>query len=102
MKFEVTVGDILDMASDGEKDMLFEDLVNAGHGKDVEDMVDDATTNEKRRIFDQLWEEGFGEDYIEDYVRNNRTTAIETKRFMMDKHDEYLLEYLIEKYKYFG
>ena len=96
MKIEFDVDDILAAASNSEKEELYNEL-KEDYSEDVEDLVDNARSSEKRRIFDSLWESGYGDDY----VNENQKVTIEDKRFMMDKKDESMLTYLIEKYKYF-
>lgn len=101
MKIEFSVDDILTHASNNEREELLKELQNEGAGRDITELVDEATTNEKRMIFDELWAEGFAEDYIKEYSQGNMGQSIESKRFMMDKRDDNMLTYLIEKYKYF-
>lgn len=98
MKFQVefSVDEILDSAKSYEKRQLY-DALEEDFGKDVEEMVDDAFSSTKQRIFDNLLDEGYGEHLFPEEV-----SSLDDKRFMMDKEDEAMLDYLIEKYRYFG
>lgn len=97
MKIEVSVDDILDNTSEYEKQTLYNEL-KGEYGEDVEDLVDDAFDSTKRTIFRNLMDEGYGDHLL----NNDEPLSLEDKRFMMDKEDEDMLDYLIEKYKYFG
>lgn len=97
MKIEVSVDDVLDYASEFEKQTLYDQL-KEDYGEDVEDLVDEAFDSTKRQIFRNLMDEGYGDHLLND----EEPVSLEEKRFMMDKEDEAMLDYLIEKYKYFG
>lgn len=96
---EKTPIDILELTDRSERKLLYEEL-ESEFGEDIEVLVNKASSFEKTNIFDELWSEGYGEDYLMEKVNIKKT--IEDKRYLMDKADEDTLNFLIEKYKYFG
>lgn len=97
-KIEVNINDILEKASYNEKQRLYDELKD-DYSEDLDDQVNWAFDSVKKRIFNNLVDEGFADYLLDD---NQENLTIEDKRFMMDKEDETMLDYLIEKYKYFG
>lgn len=61
-----------------------------------EEIIRSSTESDKQDLFDLLVEQGFSIDEEE-----TPSTILE-KRYMMDKSDDDMLMYLIEKYQYFG
>lgn len=101
MKFEIdlTPSEILEHADRSDRRDFFEEL-ESEFTPDVEDLVDRATNYEKRRIFDKLMDNGYGDELLKN--DDESPTTIEEKRYMMDKADDDMLMYLVDKYKYFS
>lgn len=99
MLINISVDDILENAERIEKKELYDGLKDEV-GDDLEDSVSFASEGVRQRIFDELISNGFGDNFVEEECI--QPTTIENKRYMMDKEDDDMLTYLIEKYKYFG
>jgi len=95
---EKTPDEILELTDRSERRVLYEEL-ESEFKQDIEDEVYRASSYEKGRIFDSLLDEGFGNDLFHE---DELPTTIEDKRWMMDKADDDMLMYLIEKYRYFS
>jgi len=95
---EKTPDEILELTDRSERRLLYEEL-ESEFAEDIEDEVYRASSYEKERIFDTLIDEGYGNHLFHE---DDLPMTIEDKRFMMDKADNDMLMYLIEKYKYFG
>jgi hypothetical protein len=90
---EKTPDEILELTDRSERRLLYKELEDE-FKEDIEDLVYRANRYEKERIFDSLIDDGYGDDLFHDMT-------IEDKRYMMNKADDDMLMYLIDKYKYF-
>lgn len=95
---EKTPDEILELTDRSERRLLFEEL-ESEFAEDIVDLVYKASSYEKDRIFDSLLDDGYGNHLFHE---DELPSTIENKRYLMDKSDEDMLMYLIEKYKYFG
>lgn len=100
MKIEINLepDEILGLASRSEKRLFFEQLEDQ-FIEDIEDQVKSASHYKKRDIFNYLLNDGYGDDLFNE--DDSSSLTIENKRYMMDKSDDDMLMYLIDKYKYF-